>query len=193
MSTEISFKSFAGIWTDVLIPICEDLSIDEAKLASHVRNLSAKGLEQLVLFGHAGEGSSFSFDEKLSATGHLIATGVKPQDILMGAHSCAFSENAEHIRTAYSSGIRRFLLTSPLSNQSFSHGALFEYFNELIKQVGLADWQLFIHQLGGANRSGDLPEAAIAELQKTHPQIFMGIVDQDLHVNHTVDLITLLS
>lgn len=189
MTTESKLIGFSGIWTDVLIPISEDLSIDEAKLAAHVRNLSANGLDQLVLFGQAGEGASFSMDEKLSATGHLIAAGVNSKDVLIGVHSNSFSENAEFIRRGYSLGIRRFLLKPPLSNQSFSHIALFNYFNELIKQVSLTDWQLFIHQLGGNNHSGDLPEATLAELRKVHPHIFSGIVDQDTHVNHTVDLI----
>ena len=32
---------FHGVWVDVLVPLQADFSIDEPKLASHLRNLSA--------------------------------------------------------------------------------------------------------------------------------------------------------
>ena len=52
--------------------------------------------------------------------------------------------------------------------------------------MGLVDWQLYIHQLGGA---ADAPEASLSELYRSHSEIFCGIVDQDTHVNHTMDLV----
>lgn len=182
-------KNFEGVWTDVLVPLQEDLRIDEAKLTAHLRNLSAKGLERFVLFGQAGEGSSFSADEKLSAITQVIAAGVAGTDILLGVQSSSFSEVAQFIRKAHALGVRRFLVSAPQYGLPFSHVALFDYFDHLIKQVSLPDWQLFIHQLSGTNHTSDLPEATLADLRKVHPQIFVGIVDQDIHVNHTVDLI----
>jgi 4-hydroxy-tetrahydrodipicolinate synthase len=180
---------FHGVWPDVLIPLQEDLHIDEAKLAAHLRNLSAKGLERFVLFGQAGEGSSFSADEKLSAVTKVIAAGVAGTDILLGVQSSSFSEVAQFVRKTHALGVRRFLVSAPQYGLPFSHVALFDYFDHMIKQVNLSDWQLFIHQLSGSNHASDLPEATLADLRKVHPQIFVGIVDQDIHVNHTVDLI----
>ena len=66
---------------------------------------------------------------------------------------------------------------------------LFDYFDQIIKQAEQSNWQLFIHQLGGKNQAADLPEAVLADLKKAHPRIFVGIVDQDVHVNHTIELI----
>jgi 4-hydroxy-tetrahydrodipicolinate synthase len=173
----------------VLTPLQADLRIDEAKLCAHLRNLSAKGLERFVLFGQAGEGTSFSADEKLSAITHIMAAGVAGTDILLGVQSSSFSEAAQFIRKAHALGVRRFLVSAPQYGLPFSHVALFDYFDHLIKQVNLSDWQLFIHQLSGSNHASDMPEATLADLRKVHPQIFVGIVDQDVHVNHTIDLI----
>jgi 4-hydroxy-tetrahydrodipicolinate synthase len=182
-------KNFEGVWTDVLVPLQEDLRIDEAKLTAHLRNLSAKGLERFVLFSQAGEGTSFSADEKLSAITHVIAAGVAGTDILLGVQSSSFSEAAQFIRKAHALGVPRFLVSAPQYGLPFSHVALFDYFDQMIKQVNLADWQLYIHQLSGSNHASDLPEATLADLRKVHPLVFVGIVDQDTHVNHTVDLI----
>ena len=180
---------FLGVWVDTLVPLQEDLSIDHTKLVTHVRNLSAKGLENFVLFGQAGEGSAFAADEKLAAIEHLLAAGLEVENILLGVQSSSFTEVAQFVRKAHAKGIQRFLVSPPQYGQSFGHIALFEYFEQMIKQVALSDWQLFIHQLGGANHATDLPEATLADLRKTHPHVFVGIVDQDVHVNHTVDLI----
>lgn len=179
---------FHSVWPDVLTPLQADLQIDEAKLCAHLRNLSAKGIKHFVLFGKAGEGSAFSVDEKLSAVAHVIASGVAGADILLGVQSSSFSEVAQCIGKAHALGVRRFLVSSPQYGLPFSHVALFDYFDQMIKAVNLSDWQLFIHQLSGSNYASDLTEATLADLHKAHPQVFVGIVDQDTHVNHTLDL-----
>lgn len=182
-------SNFIGVWPDVLVPLDADLRIDEVKLCAHLRNLSAKGFEHFVLFGQAGEGSSFSADEKLSVVAHAIAAGVEAQNILLGVQTSSFTASAQLIRKAYDQGVRRFMVSGPMYGQPFSHIALFDYFDQLIRQVQHNDWQLFIHQLGGIHAATDLPEVTLAELRKAHPLIFVGLVDQDIHVNHTVDLI----
>lgn len=184
-----AITQFEGVWTDVLTPLQDNLQIDEGKLASHLRNLSAKGLERFVLFGQAGEGSSFSAEEKLAAIAHVMAAGVEAPDLVLGVQSSSFSDVALFIRKAHALGVRRFLVSAPQYGLPFSHGALFDYFDQLIKHVNLSDWQLLIHQLSGNNHASDLPEVTLMDLRKVHPQVFTGIVDQDMHINHTVDLI----
>lgn len=179
---------FQSVWPDVLTPLQADLQIDETKLCAHLRNLSAKGLGHFVLFGKAGEGSAFSVDEKLSAITHVIDSGVAGADILLGVQSSSFSEVAQFIGRAHALGVRRFLVSAPQYGLPFSHLALLDYFDQMIKAVNLSDWYLFVHQLSGNNPASDLPEATLAQLRKVHPQIFVGIVDQDTHVSHTLDL-----
>ena len=180
---------FQGVWVDALTPLQDKLSIDEGKLSAHLRNLAAKGFEQFVLFGHAGEGASFSNDEKLSAISHVIAAGLETENILLGVQSSSYSEAALCIRKAYEKGVRRFLVSAPLHGHPFTHLALFDYFDQLIRQVGHDDWQLYVHQLGNLNHTANLPEATFTDLLKVHPHICVGVVDQDIHMSHTVDLI----
>ena len=189
MPTTLNVESLRGVWVDMLVPLQENLAIDQAKLAGHARNLSAKGLENFVLFGQGGEGFAFSGEEKLSALTHLLSSGVDAKNIMLGIQSSSFIETAEQLRKAHEQGIRQFLIAPPQPyGQSFSHTALAHYFQELIKRVNLNDWRLFIHQLGGTSRDAELSEMALVDLKKSHPQTFAGIVDQDVHVNHTVEL-----
>jgi dihydrodipicolinate synthase/N-acetylneuraminate lyase len=192
MPNNLKALDFNGVWPDVLVPLDADLRIDDVKLCAHLRNLYAKGLEHFVLFGQAGEGASFSADEKLSTVSHVITSGVEASNILLGVHSSSFTEVAQFIRQATTLGVRRFLVSVPLYGHPLSHLALFDYFDQMIQQVNLSDWQLFIHQLGGNNHSSDLPESTLVDLHKAHPRIFVGMVDQDTHVNHTLDLMRAL-
>lgn len=185
----MSSNNFHGVWVDVLVPLQADLNVDESKLASHLRNLSAKGFENFVLFGQAGEGTTFSADEKLSAVTHVIEAGVDANNILLGVNSSSYTEVAQFIRKACAKGVQRFLVSAPQYDHPYNNLGLFDYYDRIIKQVNDSNWQLFIHQLGGKNQAADLPEAVLADLKKAHPHIFVGIVDQDVHVNHTVELI----
>lgn len=100
-----SITGFHGVWIDVLVPLQADLNVDEPKLASHLRNLSAKGFENFVLFGQAGEGTTFSADEKLSAVAHVIEAGVEANNILLGVNSSSYTEVAQFIRKACAKGV----------------------------------------------------------------------------------------
>lgn len=184
-----SITGFHGVWIDVLVPLQADLNIDEPKLASHLRNLSAKGFENFVLFGQAGEGTTFSADEKLSAVAHVIEAGVDADNLLLGVNSSSYTEVAQFIRKACAKGVQRFLVSAPQYDHPYNNVGLFDYYDQIIKQTNQPNWQLFVHQLGGKNQAADLPEAVLADLKKVHPRVFVGIVDQDIHVNHTVELI----
>ena len=184
-----STTGFHGVWIDVLVPLQADLNVDEPKLASHLRTLSSKGFENFVLFGQAGEGTSFSNDEKLSAVAHVIEAGVDANNILLGVNSSSYTDVAQFIRKACAKGIKRFLVSAPQYDHPYNNEGLFDYYDQIIKQANQSNWQLFIHQLGGKNQAADLPEAVLADLKKNHPRIFVGIVDQDVHVNHTVELL----
>ena len=180
---------FHGVWVDVLVPLQADLHIDASKLASHLRNLSAKGFENFVLFGLAGEGGTFSSEEKLAAVTHVIEVGVDPINLLLGVSSSSYTEVVQCIRKAYAAGIRRFLIPAPVYDSPYSHMGLLNYFDHIVRETHFTDWQLYVHQLGGNHQASDLTEATLAELKKLHPDVFVGIVDQDIHVNHTVELI----
>jgi dihydrodipicolinate synthase/N-acetylneuraminate lyase len=178
-------SNFHGVWIDALVPLNAELNIDEVRLVSHLRNLSAKGFEKFVLFGFGGEGASFSIQEKLSTLKRVIAEGVEPGNLCMGVSTSALLDGVTLIRQSHDKGVKRFLICPPLHHQSLVSAGATDYFEQLIQRVGPIDWQLYIHQLGG---SADLPETSLAELFQNHSEIFSGIVDQDSHINHTMDL-----
>jgi len=178
-------SSLIGVWPDVLVPLTPELNIDLPKFASHIRNLEAKGIERFTLFGYAGEGASFSTDEKLAALAHLIQAGLEPNAILFGVSSSALTDAARLIEQAQAQGVRRFLVAPPTFYQPVTNRAVIDYFEQLIARVHVQDWQLYLHALGGAH--SQISEPVVADLLRTHPQILAGVLDQDPHESHTLD------
>jgi len=160
-NVSIANNKLCGVWIDILNPLQPDLNIDEKRLLAHLRNLSAKGFERFVLFGYAGEGASFTNDEKLSALKRVISEGVEPSNICLGINTSAIVDAVTLINKAYEKGVKRFLVTPPIFYQPLVNESITDYFENLLKRVGLADWQLYIHQLGGA---ADAQEALLSEL-----------------------------
>jgi 4-hydroxy-tetrahydrodipicolinate synthase len=177
----------SGVWVDVLTPLKTDFSVDAVRLCAHVRNLCARGVQRLTVFGHAGEGACFSGNEKLDALRHLIASGVSPQDLMLGVSATTMADAVQLIRSAHDLGIQRFLVAPPLHYQPIGQAAMLEFFQQLIRQVNVSHWQLYVHQLGGASRL-DVPEATLNELKRAFPSVVRGVVDQDVHPSHTLDL-----
>ena len=117
-------SSLIGVWPDVLVPLTPELNIDLPKFASHLRNLEAKGMQRFVLFGYAGEGASFSTEEKLAALTHVLQAGLAPNAILLGVNTSALTEAVRLIEGAYTLGVRRFLVAPPTFYQPVTNLSL---------------------------------------------------------------------
>ena len=178
-------SSLIGVWPDVLVPLTPELTIDLPKFASHIRNLEAKGIQRFTLFGYAGEGASFSSDEKLAALAHLIQAGLEPGAILLGVNTAALTDAVRLITQAHAQGVRRFLVAPPTFYQPVTNRATIDFFDQLITKVHVPDWQLYLHALGGAH--SEISEPVVADLLRTHPTILAGVIDQDPHESHTLD------
>lgn len=179
-------SSLIGVWPDVLVPLTPELNIDLPKFASHLRNLEVKGMTNFTLFGHAGEGASFSNDEKLAALTHLVQAGLEPQAVMVGVSASAWSDAAQLIAQAYALGVRRFLVAPPTFYQPVTNRAVIDYFDQLIARVPMKDGQLYLHALGGTR--SELSEPVVADLLRNHPGVVAGMVDQDVHESHTLDV-----
>ena len=144
-------------------------------------------MPRCAVFGYAGEGACFSSSEKLDALTHLIQSGVSAQDLMLGVSATTMADTVQLIKSAHDLGIQRFLVTPPLHYQPIGQSAMLTFFQQLIRQVNLSHWQLYLHQWGGISRL-DVAEATINEMKREFPSVLAGVVDQDIHPSHTLDL-----
>jgi len=176
-----------GIWPDVLTPLTTDLHVDHHKLHTHVKTLFMKGIEGITVFGHLGEGPSFSVEEKIETINNLIKGGVEPQEIIVGASSPAIADVVKLIKFGNSIGLHGYLISPPYYFRDATDQGMYDFFNEIIKQVGSTKWRMYLHFLTLITQIG-LPSRTIAELVAHYPRIIAGIVDHGSNLTHTIEL-----
>lgn len=177
-----------GVWVDLLTPLNDDLSISHKKLSTHVRTLGAKGIQGVVMFGHAGEGLSFSAAERLEAVKQLMAHGVAGKDILLHAGFESMTDAIQLIRAAHPLGLQGCILTPPLSDGDSSDQGLIDYFHFIARGVSEIRPRLFLSSLS-SQAPTDLRPKVITEVLGQHPGVFHGLIDQHRNASNTVDWI----
>ena len=159
------------------MPLQSDHSLDLAHLTSHLRTLHAKGATHFVLFGLAGEGPAFAAVEKLGALRHLLAAGFSPDQFMLGVSHAAIPEAVALMQAAYGLGVRRFLVHPPGHVLHPQQAGIVRYFSALLLALQHADALIYLHLLDSGS-AGDLPDAVVADVLRTLPGQFAGLVDQ---------------
>ena len=177
-----------GVWADLLMPLNEDLSINNAKLYTHVQTLAAKGVHGLVLFGRCGEGAAFSPVERMELVKFLIVKGVAGTDILLNASSANMPDTLNLIRKTHSLGVQSFMLMPPLADPDATDQGLVDYFSFIVRNLNGLNVRLYLSSLASPGQA-DLNARAINELLSRHEQSFHGLIDQSTNASHTLDWI----
>ena len=152
-----------GVWADLLMPLNEDLSINNAKLYTHVQTLAAKGVYGLVLFGRCGEGAAFSPVERMELVKFLIVKGVAGTDILLNASSANMPDTLNLIRKTHSLGVQSFMLMPPLADPDATDQGLVDYFSFIVRNLNGLNVRLYLSSLASPGQA-DLNARAINTL-----------------------------
>ena len=177
-----------GVWADLLMPLNEDLSINHAKLYTHVQTLAAKGVHGLVLFGRCGEGVAFSPVERMELVKFLIGQGVAGTDMLLNASTANMPDTVHLIRKTHSLGVKAFMLMPPLPDLDATDQGLVDFFSYIVRNLSGLNLRLYLSSLASPGQ-GDLNARAINELLSRHSQSFSGLIDQSPNASHTLDWI----
>lgn len=177
-----------GVWADLLMPLNEDLSINHAKLYTHVQTLAAKGVHGLVLFGRCGEGAAFSPVERMELVKFLIEQGVAGSDMLLNASTANMPDTVHLIRKTHSLGVQAFMMVPPTAYQDATDQGLVDFFSYIVRNLSGLNVRLYLSSQSSAG-PGELNARAINELLSRHPQAFQGLIDQSPNASHTLDWI----
>src|SRR5256885_15520382 len=109
----IESPAIRGLWCATLTPLGHDGAIDHVRMAAHVRDLFAHGVEGVAPFGTTGEGPSFSVAERRAGLDALIAAGIAPSQVVPATGCAAFSDTIALTRHAVQIGCSRCLVLPP--------------------------------------------------------------------------------
>ncbi len=168
-----------------LTPLNADFSIDDASFAEHVQKLVADGCDSVVLFGTTGEGNSFSVAERSAALDSLLASGVRPEQLMVGTGCCSLPDTVQLTRHAISSGVRNVLVLPPFYYKGVSDDGLHEYFARLIENTREADLRVYLYHFPKMSIVSFSHEL-IASLSSAFPQQIVGMKDSTGDREHTM-------
>lgn len=126
-----------GISAALLTPFAADGAIDAPRLARHARDLLARGVRSVTLFGTTGEGASVGLGEREAGLAALLGeAGIAPDRIVLGLCGTSVEDVHAQIAQGLARGVRRFLVPPPF------------YFADA-SQEGLADWFAALFAVAG--------------------------------------------
>ena len=177
-----------GVWVDVLKPLTEDLSIHHKKLFNHVQTLGARGVQGVVMFGHAGEGAAFSAGERLTAVKQLIQHGLSGHDILLHVGFPNVADVVQLISEAGPLGLKGCVIVPPYADIGVTDAGLIDFLGLIIERTRDVPARIFLASQTSPSPS-DLNPRVINELLSMHPKAFAGLIDQSHNANHTLEWI----
>ena len=181
-------SGFKGVWVDLLNPLNQDLSINHKKLYTHVQTLGAKGVEGVVMFGHAGEGASFSAAERLVAVKQLMQQGVAGKDILLHVGFSNVADVVQLIREASPLGLKGCVIVPPYADSGVTDQGLINFLGHIVERTKDIAPRIFLASQTSPSTS-DLNPRVINEVLSLHPHAFVGLIDQSHNANHTLEWI----
>lgn len=165
-----------GVWSPVLVPVRDDLSIDSERFLAHAHWLLAQGCHGLALFGTTSEANSFSVPERKALVERVVEGGIAPERLMVGTGCCALTDSVELTRHALDAGCRRVLMLPPFYYKGMSDEGLFRSFAEVIERVGEPALAVFLYHFP---RLSGVPvtEGLIALLDGEFPEVVAGVKD----------------
>lgn len=177
-----------GVFTASLTPVDAQLNIDQSRFQQHVNWLLDSGCHGVALFGTTGEATSFSVAERKKALDALVAGGVEPARLLVGAGCCALSDSVELANHALASGCNNVLMLPPFYYKGASDSALAASYAAVFDRVADASLQVILYhfpRLSGV----PITEGLVAKLVEQYPDTVVGIKDSGGDFDNTLAMI----
>ncbi|HEV2365561.1 MAG TPA: dihydrodipicolinate synthase family protein [Caulobacteraceae bacterium] len=182
-------EPFARINAAITTPFFgEELAVDHRRLAAHATWLLGAGCDGLVLFGTTGEAASLALSERKQTLERLIADGVEPRRVLVGAGCCSVAETAELMIHAAGLGCAGALVVPPYFYKGVSRSGVSTWFSEVIEACGAGApriWLYHIPQASGVPIGPDL----VGDLLAAHGELIAGYKDSAGDFANTAEIL----
>jgi len=177
-----------GVYSATLTPVDKELNINNRAFHSHVDWLLRNGCHGVALFGTTGEATSFSVAERMQALDLLLADGIDPKRLLVGAGCCALSDSVALARHALSNGCNNVLMLPPFYYKGASDAALAASYAAVFERV--ADPALRVVLYHFPRLSGvPVTEGLVASLVQDFPETVVGLKDSGGDFDNTLKMI----
>jgi 4-hydroxy-tetrahydrodipicolinate synthase len=180
-----------GVFSAVLTPFADDLSIDLPAYLAHCRWLLANGCDGIAGLGTTGEASSLSLAERFSILEALAGAGIKGEKLILGTGACALPDAIALTRRALELGSPHVLVLPPYYFKNPSEDGLYAYYARLIDGVGSEDLRIYLYHIPQTS-AVPIPHNLILRLRKDFGPILAGAKDSSFDLANMLAMLKLL-
>ena len=162
--------------------------VDTKRLADHANWCLREGCDSITLFGTTGEGAAVAAADREASIKALLASGIKPAQLLSGVTACTIDDAVAQARVAMDVGLHGLLLTPPWYFREVSDDGLFAWFNAFFNAMGSKARNTFLYHIPsmtGVPLSVDL----VGRLKKAFPGVVVGVKDSSGAWENTENLL----
>ena len=176
-----------GLWPALLIPVAPDGQLDRARAIAHTRRLLAAGCDGIALFGTTGEGPAFSNSERKGLLEAVLASDVRPDQIIVTISTCAMPDAIDLGRHAAALGCHRQMFMPPFYFRQPRDAGIIASVSQLVRGVDDADLKLLLYHIPALS-SVAFSHGCIETLVQRHPGQVIGVKDSSGDLDHSLAL-----
>lgn len=165
-----------GLSCAISTPFTPAGRVDTKRLADHANWCLREGCDSITLFGTTGEGAAVGVADRDASIKALLASGIKPTQLLSGVTACALEDAVAQAKVAMDAGLHGLLLTPPWYFREVSEDGLFAWFSACLRALGAHARNTFLYHIPsmtGVPLSVDL----VGRLKKAFPGVVAGVKD----------------
>lgn len=174
-----------GLWPALLMPFDASGQPDLPRTLAHIRRMLDAGCNGVTLFGTTGEGLSFTLAERKTLLEAVLASGVRPDQIVVTISACALGEAIELGRHAIALGCTRQLLMPPFFFNHPRDAGVMAAVSQVIRGIGSDNLRVLLYHFPSLSNV-TFSHAAVTELMRLHPQQVAGFKDSAGDLAHSL-------
>lgn len=164
-----------GVFTPVVTPFHEDLSINLPAFVAHCQRLIADGAG-VAISGTNSEACSETFEERIALVDAVIDAGIPGERVLVGTGCCAIDDAVVLTRHAIRRGCAGVLVLPPFFFKNVSEDGVFAYYSELIARVDDPALRIVLYHIPALS-GVPISLSLIERLVEAFPAQIVGIKD----------------
>ena len=187
---EPSLHNPSGVFSAVLTPFNDDLSVDLPAYLDHCRWLLAHGCDGIAALGTTGEAASLSLAERFGILDALTQAGIGGDKLILGSGACALPDAVALTRRAVEVESPHVLVLPPYYFKNPSEDGLYAYYARLIDGVGDNRLRIYLYHIPQTS-AVPVPHKLIVRLRQDFGPIVAGAKDSALDLANMIAMLNL--
>lgn len=177
-----------GLWPALLMPVDADGALDTPRALAHAKKMLAAGCDGVTLFGTTGEGPAFTVNERKGLLEALLASGTRPDQVIVTITALALGDAIELGRHAVHLGVYRQMFMPPFFFNQPRDAGVVEAVSQVVSGIGSDGLKLLMYHFPAMSTYG-FSHAALVELVRRHPGQVVGVKDSSGDLAHSLALV----